>query len=164
MLKNDTCPYTLLEVGKTDASRSMEDTRDADKVSSKYFTPFNHRMMQSSMDLYKVKTLNLVWSLVSTNPKCKIISLGGGTCQSTRGGDTRTAGASLLAQHQSLTASTSQVVKEFSILLLLSILKVHSNGWKRTYPGTSMKKLLILLTTSLCYISLFSVCWNIMII
>ena len=156
MLKNDTCPYTLLEVGKTDASRSMEDTRDADKVSSKYFTPFNHRMMQSSMDLYKVKTLNLVWSLVSTNPKCKIISLGGGTCRSTRGGETRTAGASLLAQHQSLTTSTSQV---FPLsFLLLWLFEVHSNGWKRTYPGTSMKKLLILLTTSLCYISLFSVC------
>ena len=55
MLKNDTCPYTLLEVGKTDASRNMEDTRAADKVSSKYFTPFNHRMMQSSMDLYQVQ-------------------------------------------------------------------------------------------------------------
>ena len=158
MLKNDTCPYTLLEVGKTDASRSMEDTRDADKVSSKYFTPFNHRMMQSSMDLYQVQMVIILWSLVSTNQKCKIISLGGGACRSTRGGETRTAGASLLAQHQSLATSTSQVLEDFSFLLLLQILKVHSNGWKRTYPGTSMKKLLILLTTSLCYISLFSVC------
>ena len=55
MLKNDTCPYTLLEVGKTDARTNIEDKRDADKVSSKYFTPFNHRMMQSSMDLYQVQ-------------------------------------------------------------------------------------------------------------
>ena len=161
MLKNDTCPYTLLEVGKTDASKNMEDTRAADKVSSKYFTPFNHRMMQSSMDLYQVQMVIILWSLASTNQKCKKISLGGGICRSTRGGETRTAGTSLLAQHQSLTTSTSQVVKDFSLLLLLSILKVYSNGWKRTYPWTSMKKLLILLTTSLCYISLFSVCWNI---
>ena len=161
MLKNDTCPYTLLEVGKTDASKNMEDTRAADKVSSKYFTPFNHRMMQSSMDLYQVQMVIILWSLASTNQKCKKISLGGGICRSTRGGETRTAGTSLLAQHQSLTTSTSQVVKDFSLLLLLSIFKVHSNGWKRTYPGTSMKKLLILLTTSFCYISLFFVCWNI---
>ena len=75
MLKNDTCPYTLLEVGKTDASRSMEDTRDADKVSSKYLTPFNHRMMQSSMDLYQVQMVIILWPLVSTNQKWKIISL-----------------------------------------------------------------------------------------
>ena len=161
MLKNDTCPYTLLEVGKTDARTNMEDTQATDKVSSKYFTPFNHRMMQSSMDLYQVQMVIILWSLASTNQKCKKISLGGGICRSTRGGETRTAGTSLLAQHQSLTTSTSQVVKGFSILLLLSILKVHSNGWKRTYPGTSMKKLLILLTTSFCFISLFSVCWNI---
>ena len=147
MLKNDTCPYTLLEVGKTDARTNMEDIQATDKVSSKYFTPFNHRMMQSSMDLYQVQMVITLCSLVSTNQKCKIISLGGGTRRSTKGGETRTAGASLLAQHQSLTTSTSQVVKDFSILLSSLLLKVHSNGWKRTYPWTSMKKLLILLTT-----------------
>lgn len=59
MLQNDNCPYTLLEVGRPDVSWSTKDadvgrSREADdvnKVSSKYFTPFNHRMMQSSFDL-----------------------------------------------------------------------------------------------------------------
>ena len=82
MLQNENCPYTLLEVGRPDVSwsikesdvsrilvkfvaeiflhsnyqvgRSREAENDANKVSSKYFTPFNHRMMQSSFDLCQV--------------------------------------------------------------------------------------------------------------
>ena len=54
MLQNDNSPYTLLDVGRPDATRTSEAANDANKVSSKYFTPFNHRMMQSSFDLCQV--------------------------------------------------------------------------------------------------------------
>ena len=53
MLQNDNSPYTLLEVGRPGVSGRIEDC-DVNKVSSKYFTPFNHRMMQSSFDLCQV--------------------------------------------------------------------------------------------------------------
>ena len=95
MLQNDSCPYTLLEVGRPDVSWSIKDedvsriqmsrstylifvkftaenflykkyqasrSREADnldKVSSKYFTPFNHRLMQSSFDLCQVIFANV---------------------------------------------------------------------------------------------------------
>ena len=54
MLQNDNSPYTLLDVGRPDATMISEAANDAKKVSSKYFTPFNHRMMQSSFDLCQV--------------------------------------------------------------------------------------------------------------
>ena len=57
MLQNDNSPYTLLDVGRPDATRISESANDANKVSSKYFTPFNHRMMQSSFDLCQVTFL-----------------------------------------------------------------------------------------------------------
>ena len=57
MLQNDNSPYTLLDVGRPDATRTSEAANDANKVSSKYFTPFNHRMMQSSIDLCQVHNI-----------------------------------------------------------------------------------------------------------
>ena len=65
ILQNDNSPYTLLEVGRPDASRSISETNDVNKVSSKYFTPFNHRMMQSSFDLCQVIFVNLELMILS---------------------------------------------------------------------------------------------------
>ena len=92
MLPNDNCPYTLLEVGRADTSRrgraggggggGKGEESDINNVSSKYFTPFNHRMMQSSFDLFQVNycaECNIVIERHMMNSE-HIINAGRGNC------------------------------------------------------------------------------------
>ena len=120
MLPNDNCPYTLLEVGRADASRrggggGRGEESDINNVSSKYFTPFNHRMMQSSFDLFQVNycaECNIVIERHMMNSE-HIINAGRGNCWSGEGereGGGRAARTSLHSQHQPLASSTCQVV------------------------------------------------------
>ena len=115
MLPNDNCPYTLLEVGRADASRrggggGRGEESDINNVSSKYFTPFNHRMMQSSFDLCQVNCVecNIVIEHYMMNSE-HFINAGRGNCCPGEGGG-RAARTSLHSQHQPFPSSTCQVV------------------------------------------------------